>query len=169
MIFKRFWPYTRPYRGWLLLMLALVPIAPAIETAGVILFKRLVDQVLVPHDFSPFPKLALIYVGLTLLAGVVAFTDDYLSTLVGERFSLDLRTSLFGHLQELSLDFFERRRLGDLCLRLTGDVASIENLMLSGVASLLGYLIRIAFFAAALFYLQWIWQLCPSPLLRSSF
>ena len=154
-IFKRFWPYTRPYRGWLLLMLALVPVAPAVETAGVILFKHLVDRVLVPHDFSPFPTLALMYVGLTVLAGVVAFADDYLSTLVGERFSLDLRTSLFGHLQELSLDFFERRRLGDLVSRLTGDVASIENLMLSGVASLLGYLIRIGFFAAALFYLQW--------------
>jgi ATP-binding cassette, subfamily B, bacterial len=136
-------------------MLALVPVAPAIETAGVILFKRLVDQVLVPHDFSRFPTLALIYVGLTVLAGAAAFADDYLSTLVGERFILDLRTSLFKHLQELSLDFFERRRLGDLISRLTGDAASIESLMLSGVTSLLGYLFRIGFFAAALFYLQW--------------
>ena len=64
---------------------------------------------------------------------------------------LDLRTSLFRHVQGLSLDFFDRRRLGDIVSRLTGDIGAIEALVLSGVASLLGYLLRIAFFSAALF------------------
>lgn len=154
-IFARFWPYTRPYRGWLLTMLLLVPVAPAVATAGILLFKRLVDRVLVPHDFSRFPTIALIYVLLTLIGGAASFADDYLSTLIGERFILDLRTSLFKHVQGLSLDFFEGRRLGDVISRLTGDVGAIENLVLSGVASLLGYLIQIAFFAGALFYLRW--------------
>jgi ABC-type multidrug transport system fused ATPase/permease subunit len=154
-IFRRFWPYTRPYRRWLLVMLLLVPITPALQTASIILFKRLVDQVLVPHDFGPFPALAIAFIGLTLLGGAVSFFDDYLSTLVGERFVLDLRTNLFRHVQNLSLDFFERRRLGDVIARLTGDVSSIENLVLSGVASTLAYMLRIGFFAGALFYLRW--------------
>jgi ABC-type multidrug transport system fused ATPase/permease subunit len=78
-----------------------------------------------------------------------------MSTWVGERFLLDLRTSLFRHLQTLSLTFFERRRLGDVLARLTGDVASIENFVLSGVADALAHSLRIAFFAGALFYLDW--------------
>jgi ATP-binding cassette, subfamily B, bacterial len=154
-IFKRFWPYARPYRWWLALTLVFIALMPAIETATLWMFKVVVDEVLVPHDFDPFVWIALAYFGLTLLAGIVSFFDDYLSTWVGERFLLSLRTSFFRHLQGLSLDFFERRRLGDTLSRLTGDIASIENFVLSGVADALAFSLRIVFFGGALFYLQW--------------
>jgi ABC-type multidrug transport system fused ATPase/permease subunit len=58
-------------------------------------------------------------------------------------------------MQGLSLGFFERRRIGDLLARLTGDVSAIEGLVLSGVADALSYALNILFFGAALFYLQW--------------
>ena len=118
------------------------------------LFKVLVDEVLVPRDFGPFPMIALAFAGLSLLGGLIGFVDDYGSTWIGERFVLSLRTSVFRHLQGLSLDFFERRRLGDLLARLTGDVSAIENFVLSGVANAVSYVLRIVF-AGALFYLSW--------------
>ena len=154
-IFKRFWPYARPYRAWLLLTLAFIAIMPALETATLWMFKVVVDEVLVPRNFGPFIWIALGYFGLTILAGIVSFLDDYCSTWVGERFLLSLRTSFFRHIQGLSLDFFERRRLGDTISRLTGDISSIENFVLSGVADALSYSLRIVFFAGALFYLDW--------------
>ncbi len=154
-IFRRFWPYARPFRRWLPVVLLLVALVPAIETAEIWLFKVLVDDVLVPGNFSPFLGIALAFAALNLLRGVVSFADDVLSTWIGERFLVDLRTSLFRHVQGLSLDFFERRRLGDLLSRLTGDVAAIESFVLSGVADALSYALRIAFFTGALFYLQW--------------
>ena len=86
---------------------------------------------------------------------MLGFFDDYLANWIGERFLLDLRTRFFAHLQGLSLDFFDRRRLGDLISRLTGDIASIEAFVLSGVTDALSYVLRIVFFSAALFYLQW--------------
>ncbi len=119
------------------------------------MFKLVVDEVLVPQDFGPFLWIAAAYVGLTLVAGVLGFSDDYLANWIGERFLLDLRTRFFAHLQGLSLDFFDRRRLGDLISRLTGDIASIEAFVLSGVTDALSYVLRIVFFSAALFYLQW--------------
>jgi ATP-binding cassette, subfamily B, bacterial len=154
-IFKRFWPYARQYRWWLALTLFFIALMPVIETASLWMFKVIVDEVLVPRNFGPFLWIALAYFGLTLLAGVVSFFDDYLSTWVGERFLLSLRTSFFRHIQGLSLDFFERRRLGDLISRLTGDIGSIENFVLSGVADAISYSLRIVFFAGALFLLRW--------------
>ena len=154
-IFRRFWPYARPYRKWIALSLVLIAIVPAIDTVTIWMFKLVVDHVLVPQDFGPFVWIASAYVGLTLLSGIVSFFDEYLSTWVGERFLLSLRTNLFGHLQSLSLAFFERQRLGDLLSRLTGDIAAIEAFVLSGVTDALSYSLRILFFAGALFYLQW--------------
>lgn len=153
-IFRRFWPYARPYRRWLWLTLVFVILAPVIDTATIWLFKLLVDDVLAPRNFRPFGVIALAYVGLTVLDGLVSFCDDVLSAWVGERFLLSLRTSFFRHLHTLSLDFFERRRLGDMLSRLTNDIASIEDLVLSGVARALSYALRLIFFAGALFYLQ---------------
>ena len=39
--------------------------------------------------------------------------------------------------------------------RLTGDVAAIESFVLSGVTDAISYVLRILFFAGALFYLRW--------------
>lgn len=79
-IFRRFWPQTRPLRGWWLLTLVLVGLAPALSAAAIWLFKVLIDEVVVPHDFHRFPVLACAYVGIALVQGVVSFTDQYLST-----------------------------------------------------------------------------------------
>lgn len=154
-ILSRFWPYARGFRPWLGLMLVLVVATPILDDASIWLFKLLVDDVLVPHDLGRLGPIAAAYLGITLVSGAVSFSDDYLTTWLGERFLLRMRSALFRHLQTLSLDFFDRRPLGDLVSRLTDDVGSIETFVLSGVADFISYCLRIVFFTAALLYLQW--------------
>jgi subfamily B ATP-binding cassette protein MsbA len=152
---RRFWPDARPYLRWLLPTLLLVAIGPAIDTVTIGLYGRLVDQVLVPRDLQPFVAIAGLYLGLTLLDGLVGAADTYLSAWVGERFLLDLRTRLFAHLLALPPHVLERQRLGDIVLRLTADVGEIEELLLASVVDAAAYLLRIVFFTVALFALQW--------------
>jgi ABC-type multidrug transport system fused ATPase/permease subunit len=154
-IFRRFWPYTRDFRGRMVLSLLLTGAVPAISTASIYLYKVLVDDVLTPQDFSIFPIVAALYLTLTVADGVVSWIDEYLTAWVGERFVLNLRVDLFGHLQRLSLAFFERRQLGDIMSRLGGDVAEIETLVLTGVNMALTYAFQILFFTGMLFYLDW--------------
>ncbi len=154
-VFRRFWPFTKPYRRWLWVMLLLVALSPAIDTVTIWLFKVLIDDVLVPRNYGLFIWVAAAYFGLTVVGGLVSFGDDYLTAWVGERFLLTLRTSFFRHIQSLSLDFFERRKLGDILSRLTGDISSIEELVLTGVTSALSSILRLVFFTGALFYINW--------------
>src|SRR5262249_59185350 len=51
--------------------------------------------------------------------------------------------------------FFAERQLGDTTSRLSGDISDIEDFVLSGVASLISYVLHILFYAAALFFLRW--------------
>src|SRR3954462_8603880 len=154
-IVRRFWPYARRYRKWLVLTGLFIVLDAAIETAAVWLFKLLVDDVFVPRDVRALIWVAALFVAVTVAGGVVSFADEVLSTWVSERFLLDLRTRFYAHLQRLPLDFFEGRRLGDVLSRLTGDIQAIESFVLSGVADAMSYSLRVVFFAAALFYLQW--------------
>lgn len=152
---RPFWPYVRPYRKRIALVVAASLLAPALETATVYLFKVVVDRVLVPRDLGPLPLIAAAYFGLTCATGVLGFATEYLSTSVSGQFLLDLRTKLFAHVQRLSLDFLDRRRLGDLLSRLTSDVAAIESFLISGAVDAAVHLLRIVFFAGALFLLEW--------------
>ena len=154
-IVRRFWPDARPYRRWIPALLVLIALAAAIETAEIWLFKLLVDDVLVPGEVSPLLWIALAYLTLTLVGGLVNFGDEYLSDWLSEHFLLNLRSRVFGHVQGLSLDVLDRRRLGDVIARVTDDVRTIETFVLSGLTDGLGSILRIVFFSAALFYLQW--------------
>jgi subfamily B ATP-binding cassette protein MsbA len=154
-VFRRFWPYARPYRRWLPVILVLVALGPAIEAATIWMYKILVDEVLVPREFGLLVWVVLAYFGLTLAEGFVTFCDEYLAEWVGGRFIVNLRTDLFAHLQSLSMGFFDRRSLGDMISRLSDDVEEIEELMLSGITSALAYLFQLVIFVGALFYLEW--------------
>jgi ATP-binding cassette, subfamily B, bacterial len=154
-VFRRFWPDARPYRRWIPVVLVLVALGAVVETAEIWMFKLVVDEVLVPGDLGPLVWIALGYVGLTLAGGLISFGDDYLGTWLAERFLLSMRLRVFSHLQRLSLDALDGRRLGDVLARLTGDIQAIESFMLSGLIDGLAATLRIAFFVGALFVLQW--------------
>jgi len=154
-IVARFWPDARPFRTWLALSLALVVVAPLLDTVTIWLFKRLIDDVLAVHHLSAFPSIAITYVAITVALGAVQFADDYLATWIGENFLHRLRIRVFSHLQTLSAHFFDCRPLGDTLSRLAGDVNAIENLMLTGVTQTAAQVIKIGLFAAVLCYLSW--------------
>jgi ATP-binding cassette, subfamily B, bacterial len=154
-VFRRFWPYAKPYRRWLPLILLLVALGPAIQAATIWMYKVLIDEVLIPRNFDLLGWVMLAYLALTLAEGFVSFCDEYLSEWVGGRFVVSLRTDFFRHLHGLSLGFFDRRSLGDMISRLSDDVDEIEELMLSGLTSTLAYLFQLVFFTGALFYLEW--------------
>ncbi|MGW5641187.1 ABC transporter ATP-binding protein [Saccharopolyspora sp. NPDC003752] len=155
-VFRRFWPDARQYRGWLLLSLVLVLVAPLLDAAAIWLFKVLIDDVLTPRNFSLFPAIAAAYAVITLVSGALDFCGQYLATWIGENFLNKLRTKVFAHLHTLSVGFFDRRRIGDTLSRLTGDVAAIEGLVLSGVAQTFASVVKVLLFAGVLFYLDWL-------------
>ncbi len=135
--------------------LLLTGAVPALTTASLYLYKVLVDDVLTPHDFRLFIPVAALYLGITVVQGVVTWIDEYLTAWVGERFVLNLRVNLFTHMQRLSLGFFERRQLGDMMSRLGSDVSTIETLVVTGVNMVLTYTFQVIFYAGMLFFLDW--------------
>ena len=154
-VFRRFWPDARPFLPWLWLSLALIIVTPVVDAAAILLFQVLVDDVLAPRDFGAFPRVAVAFVGITLLTGLLGFVGVYLGAWIGENFLHRMRTRVFSHLHTLSVSFFDRRRLGDILSRLTGDVNAIESVVLSGVIGIISNLMKIVIFAGVLFYLDW--------------
>lgn len=154
-VVRRFWPRLRPLRWWLLLGLLLLAAAPAVQVAEILLYQRLVDDVLVPADLSPLLWLALAYIGLNVVSGIVDGADDYLSTWISQRFLVDLRRDSFAQVLAQPTLVQDKRRMGDVMARLTSDVSAVESFMVGQLTSGVGALLKLAFYLAALFWLQW--------------
>ena len=152
---RRFWPDARPYRKWIPALLVVVALGAAFQALEIWAFKLLVDDVLVPADIGALPWIAGAFAALTIAGALAAFGEDYLGTWIGERFLLSLRLRLLDHVQRLSIDVFDRHRLGDLVTRVSSDVQQIETLVLSGITEGLSAILRILFFGTALFILEW--------------
>ncbi|MGI8631741.1 MAG: ABC transporter ATP-binding protein [Solirubrobacterales bacterium] len=154
-IVRHFWPFARPYRRWIALSVVLALLNPLIQGGRLYLVKVTVDEVLVPAEIGALAWIVPTAFGLTLLLGAVSYVDAYLSSWIGERFILSLRTRLFEHLQQLSLSFFEERRLGDLMSRLSGDVSAIGKLVVGGFATSLSSGLTVIIFGVGLFVIEW--------------
>jgi ATP-binding cassette, subfamily B, bacterial len=153
-LIRRFWPFARPYRRTIFAGLTLVALIPAVQAAEIWLFGVVVDEVIIPGAVAALPWIAAAVLALTLLGAALSFAEDYAWTWAGERFLLDLRATFFTHVQSLSLDTLDRRRLGDLLSRLTGDIQAIESFVLGGLGEGVSAVARILFFTAALFLLD---------------
>jgi ATP-binding cassette, subfamily B, bacterial len=154
-IWRWVWPYAKPFQRSLAASVLLTLLVPLIEAGRLYMLKVMVDEVLVPQDLGPFPWIAAVTLGFTLLLGVANYFASYFGALVGARFILSMTTDFFRHVQGLSLDFFERHRLGDILARVTSDVRAIEVLVLSGINNILVAVFKIAIFGGMLFFIQW--------------
>src|ERR687897_311808 len=96
---------------------------------------------------------------LFLVAGAAALAassaQTYFTGWTGERILADLRTTLFHHLQRLSLGYFERNRAGVIISRLTNDVDALDQLVTDGVTSLFQNSLLLVGSAVILFFLDW--------------
>ena len=110
---------------------------------------------MVPQVLGPLLGISIAFVVLNLGSGGLTYTDDYLAARVGGAFLLRLRSRLFGHLHRLSLPALDRRRLGDLVSRLSGDVTAIESLFVGSLTSAVSAAFRILFFTGALLLIDW--------------
>ena len=74
-----------------------------------------------------FSSIVLGIILLYLFGTITHFVSQLLMTYVGERAVLDLRTQLYQHMHQLSINFFIRHQTGELLSRLSGDTAKLQT------------------------------------------
>jgi ATP-binding cassette subfamily B protein len=154
-LLRRYWPLTRPDRTTLMAAAVLLIAAAAADTVAVLMFMNILDGAITSGRMSAYWVPAGTWIGVAVLATVATAIGSYLSARAAERFLLRLRDDTFEHLQRLSPDFFERHPTGDLVARFSGDIATIETLVSSGVVQAAASLVTVVFFAGAAFWLRW--------------
>ncbi len=74
---------------------------------------------------------------LSVISAILAYFDLYIANFIAQNLSARLRTTLFEHLQRISLDWHGKQKKGDLIQRITANIADIEKLATDGLVDLL--------------------------------
>src|SRR5580658_3064158 len=106
-------------------------------------------------DFRRLSELIAGMIAISIGTGAIGVVQSYISTEVGQRVMHDLRTSVFRHLQQLSLAFFTRTRTGEVQSRISNDIGGVDNVLTSTATSVMSTVTTVIATVVAMFLLSW--------------
>ncbi|MGI5899036.1 MAG: ABC transporter ATP-binding protein [Christensenellales bacterium] len=118
---------------------------------------KIIDDVIKGGDYDMLYKIvAIILVMVTIRA-----LSHYMRNINFERASqgvvYDLRVGLYGHLQKMPFEFFDKNRIGEIMSRMTGDIEGIRNFVAGGINQICENFVW--FFGSMIFLFMLEWRL----------
>ncbi len=147
--------YTRPYSRLMYGAFALLCVEGAIQVVGPLLTRRVIDVAIPARDVGIVVTSTVLLLFVLLAEFVLSYIQTWLTSLLGQRVMRDIRMQIFGHLQRLSVAFFDRNPAGRLITRVTSDVETLNELFTAGVVSGLGDLFTLVAISVAMLIMDW--------------
>ena len=94
-------------------------------------------------------------IGSTLLRGLFQFTTDVTLQFIGNTVVRDVRSRLYRHLQNLSMDYFSEQKTGELMARVTYDSELLHRGVADGLTRLFTQTFDLVLYLSITFILNW--------------
>ncbi len=149
------WPYLRRQQRRLFVAIGLALMLSLVELSAPLLIGHLIDR-LVQNAF--WPQYPWFIGGLCLIAlsrGFLLARRQALEGRIGERVAEELRNRLWGHIQQLPLQYTARRGAGRLLVRFISDTRAVQRLVTYGLLRLSQELLLCGVIGLALLLLNW--------------
>jgi ABC-type multidrug transport system fused ATPase/permease subunit len=98
---------------------------------------------------------AIITVLIAVVSGIFFYISSYLTESLGQHVGNDLRVRLYHHLQELSLSYYDKHRVGTLLSTLTNDVQSIQSFASTNTLNITTDSLTLVGMVIVMFMLRW--------------
>ncbi len=115
--------------------------------------RHIIDKINATDPMTLLWGMPVVVMIMLLLKGFFGFWYGYLMNDVSQRVMRDIRFRLYERIQTLSLDYFSKKRVGELIARITNDVQVIENAVSYGVTDLIRQTFTILMFIGIAFFI----------------
>ncbi len=99
--------------------------------------------------------LALIYFGIIAIRMLSGYGQAVLTTTFSQKAMNDLRHDVFAHLQKMPVRFFDQNPVGRLVTRVTNDIRTIDEMLASGVITIVQDVILVLTIIVLMLILNW--------------
>jgi len=152
---RRLLRYVAPYRRYMVVAAAGLLGGAALGLVFPWIMLNLVDAVLGQRDLAELNRITLVLIGTFLARGMFYYLQNYALAYAGERIVVDLRREVYAHLHDLTLRFFNDRRVGELVSRLSSDVTLVRAALTNNVAQVLSQVLTFAGSLVLMLVLNW--------------
>ena len=143
------------YKRQLLALLALILVSSGLGIVSPFLLREVLDTAIPQKDTRLLSLLVAGMVAIPIATGALGIGQTWLSNRVGQQVMHDLRTSVYRHLQRLSLAFFTRTRTGEVQSRIANDIGGIDNVVTNTATSIVSNTTTVIATIVAMFLLDW--------------
>jgi ATP-binding cassette, subfamily B, bacterial len=123
----RLLPYVARYQGRALAALAALIVAALTTLIVPVAVRRMIDFGFSDKAVQLIDSYFAVMILVVAVLAVSSALRYYLVTTLGERIVADLRSDVFAHLTQLSADFFDVSRTGEIVSRLSADTTQIKS------------------------------------------
>jgi ATP-binding cassette subfamily B protein len=148
---------AKPHWKWVLGFILMITLVSVLDSYFTFLSSRIIDEAIIGENVAALKNIIIQYGLLILVQAAGVFGFIYLAGILGERIRYDLRKSMFIHLQELSLSYYNITPVGWIMSRVTSDSERVAELVTWGFLDVTWGIMNIA--TAAIFMLLINWQL----------
>ncbi|MFC9088133.1 ABC transporter ATP-binding protein [Nocardiopsis dassonvillei] len=154
-VLRRIASFARPHARQLAWFAALSVVTAALTVASPLLAGRVVTAVTGGGPLEPVLFLAGLIAAVAVLEAALGLVVRWLSSRVGEGLILDLRTTVYDHVQRMPVAFFTRTRTGALVSRLNNDVIGAQRAFSDVLSGVLSNLVTLVLALAVMLALSW--------------
>ena len=127
-------PFVARYKGRAAAALAALVVASIATLAVPIAVRRMIDLGFSAERVELIDQYFAVMIAVVGVLAIASASRYYLVTTIGERVVADLRRAVFDRLTQLSADFFDTAKSGELVSRLTADTTQIKSAVGSSVS-----------------------------------
>lgn len=142
-IMSRLFPYLVPFKMHMVVATIMMAITAGSHLVGPYLVKVAIDQFIASGDLDGLNWVAALFIANGLASWGASYGQIYALSYVGQHILYQLRLDLFRHLQELSLDFFNRTEAGRIMSRIQNDVSALNEMLTTGLVGSLSDLLTL--------------------------
>jgi len=149
------WEWVRPYVWLLVAAVALMLVVSATAMLGPYLISVAIDNDIANKNLAGVGIIGLYYALLYLANWAATYGQQFIMSWVGQSIVYDIRQQLFTHLQRLGLPFHDRMQAGRVMSRVTNDVDALQNILQSGVTTVISDLTTLIGIIGIMLWMNW--------------
>ena len=143
-LLRRLSTYALPFRAPLIGGIIFLLITAATNLAGPYILKITIDRYIATQDITGLTNIILAYIAINFVNFVTSNRQLYLMSGIGQRMIYKFREEMFSRLQRLSLKFYSENVSGSIVSRVTNDVDSLQELLTSGILTVMSDAVTVA-------------------------